>query len=198
MLNLRSMNKIATVKKNDVTRFWTIILFFKSSSFLSTWQGECSLYEHHCVEGTCHVPKIHFPALQFFGYFLQVYYVQLHKRTHTFPDIVWVSVCPCSDSASTGMTSVHPMGKGNFHTDRQQASQHLCSCLSKQELRQTDKNSVKMCQPPRESLREKDMGGMGEKLRAGRMNDNICLCLPVIVVCWYAGCEQATIEHGLW
>lgn len=53
------------------------------------------------------------------------------------------------DSASTGMTSVHPAGKSNFHTDRRQASQHLCSCLSKQELRQTDKNPDKMCQPPK-------------------------------------------------
>lgn len=68
-------------------------------------------------------------------------------------------------------------------------AKHLCSCLSKKELRQTDKNSDKMCQPPTESLREKDMGGMGEKLRAGRMDDTICLCLPTTVVYWCADCE---------
>lgn len=76
----------------------------------------------HCVEGEYHIPKIHFPSLAVI-YVMQVYYVQPHKCTHTSPDIGWVSVCPRRNSASTGMTSVDPAGKGNFHTERQQASQ---------------------------------------------------------------------------
>lgn len=102
------------------------------------------------------------------------------------------------DSASTGMTPVRPAGKSNFHTDRRRASQHLCSCLSKQELRQTDKNSDKMCQFPQEKVWEnKAWEELGEKLRPGRIDDNICLCLPTTVVYWRAGCGLAMIALNL-
>lgn len=80
---------------------------------------------------------------------------QMHSH---IPDVSWVSVCPNSDCASTGMTSVHPAGKADFHTDKRRARLHLCSWVSKQELRQTDKNVDEMCRPPGRKYEKKRHG----------------------------------------
>lgn len=92
-------------------------------------------------------PKSIFQLCSYLVLFCRLICTTSQMHSH-IPDVSWVSVCPSSDCASTGMTSVHPPGKADFHTDRRRARLHLCSWVSKQELRQTEKNVDEMCRPP--------------------------------------------------
>lgn len=153
--------------------------------WLSTWLGEntpvYTFNEHHCVVENVLYQKSIFQLCSCLVLFCRLICKTSQMHTH-IPDISWVSVCPSSDCAITGMTSAHPAGKANFHTDNRRARLHLCSWVSKQELRQTDKNSDEMCRPPKRKYGRKRHGRKGrEKHRQAEwMTTSVSVYLPLL------------------